>query len=106
MILPISALAKSSCNTELLLKSGSPENLRIFRRPFFTQKGFYQNLTPRWFRVGQLLRYTEHKKSFFSKFGETACFLPKSFSQMAIVKQLVKDLYCSQERSVREEQTE
>jgi pantothenate synthetase len=45
-------------------------------------------------------------KSFFSKFGETACFLPKSFSQMAIVKQLVKDLYCSQERSVREEQTE
>ena len=40
----------------------------------------YQKLTPRWFRVGQLLRYTEHKKSFFSKFGETACFLPKSFS--------------------------
>ena len=50
--------------------------------------------------------YGAGQKSFFSKFGETACFLPKSFSQMAIVKQLVKDLYCSQERSVREEQTE
>jgi hypothetical protein len=50
--------------------------------------------------------YGACQKSFFSKFGETACFLPKSFSQMAIVKQLVKDLYCSQERSVREEQTE
>ena len=68
---------------------------------------FYPDLTQSWFWVGQPLRDTEPVKSHSSQnFGETACFLPKFFSQMAIVKQLVKDLYCSQERSVREEQTE
>lgn len=77
--LPISALARSSCNTELLLKSGSPENLRIFRRPFFTQKGFYQNLTPSWFRVGQLLRYTEHKKVILLKIWRNCLFFAEIF---------------------------
>ena len=104
MILPISALARSSCNAaELFLKSGSPENLRIFRRPFFTQKRILSKTDAK-LVLGRaaVAGYGACQKSFFSKFGETACFLPKSFSQMAIVKQLVKDLYCSQERSVRE----
>ena len=68
MILPISALARSSCNfAELFLKSGSPENLRIFRRPFSRKKGFYPKLTPSWFRVGQPLRYTVPVKSHSSQ---------------------------------------
>ena len=104
MILPISALARSSCNFgELFLKSGSPEDLRIFRRPFFTQKRILPKTDAK-LVLGRaaVAGYGACQKSFFSKFGGFACFLPKSFSQMAIVKQLVKDLYCSQERSVRE----
>ena len=68
---------------------------------------FYQNLTPGWFQIGRWLRYTEYSKSHSSpKIGELVLFLRKIFSQMAIVKHLVKALYCSQKRSVRKEQTE
>ena len=108
MILPISALARSSCNfAELFLKSGSPEDLRIFRRPFFTQKRIIPKSDDKLI-LGRaaVAVYGACQKSFFSKFGERGGFVPKFFAQMAIVKQLVKDLYCSQERSVREEQTE
>ena len=64
---------------ELLLKSGSPEDLRIFRRPFLRKKGFYPKLTPRWFRVGQLLRYTEHKKVILLKIWRIYLFFAEIF---------------------------
>ena len=43
------------------------------------QQGFYPKLTPRWFRVGQLLRYTEHKKVILLKIWRICLFFAEIF---------------------------
>ena len=69
---------------------------------------FYPDLTQSWFQPRSHTAILSLSKVILLKIWRNCLFFAEIFllNGMAIVKQLVKALYCSQERSVREEQTE